>query len=517
MNYVVHLHEAKTAIFHRDYETALSLLQNVLDSNDSIAEAYYLLSVIEHDFRRYSKELQYLEKSIALDNKNATYHAFLSKALLFNEHFSEALSEADSAIHLQGHTAFSYDALGVVYNRLNKYQDALSCFNKAVEIEKHNPGLYFNLGSTLKFCGEFEKAKAAYETALRLNPSFYKARAALSSLVSEYAGKGDIDNLKIRFEEAKNIDEKLHLAHALSKELEHQKRYNESFLYLDQAKSLKLKTIEYNFNNDIKMFESLHEFSLNDALPYPDGCNTKGPLFVTGMPRSGTTLVERILSNHSQVATAGELPNFSYLFKKAIGITSNSLIDHSFISHFGSIDAEALGKKYYESTRYLYDGKQYLVDKLPLNILYAGLILKALPNAKVVCLKRSGLDTVIGNYRQLFNLKDPIYRYSLDLRTTALFYLEFVKLINLWSRLFPSNFYILDYETLVADPTAESHKLLSFCGIPWEPGCIDITNNKNPVATASSVQVRKPINADGIGQWKKYDDYLDEVKALLKN
>ena len=233
------------------------------------------------------------------------------------------------------------------------------------------------------------------------------------------------------------------------------------------------------------------------------------------MPRTGTTLVERILSQHTDVTSAGELEHFGLLLKKMSSSATNRVLDAETVNATKGIDFRTLGQSYIDSTRALTGDTAKFVDKMPLNVLYVGFILQALPNAKIVCLDRNPLDTIVSNFRQLFAANSYNYNYAYDLISTAKFYLEFKSLTQLWSKKYPNNFSLVKYETLVNDPESQAKELVEFCGLTWQEDCVHIDKNSAPVATASAVQVRKPINNKSIGNWRKYDAYLDEVKVLL--
>jgi hypothetical protein len=158
---------------------------------------------------------------------------------------------------------------------------------------------------------------------------------------------------------------------------------------------------------------------------------------------------------------------------------------------------------------------KHFVDKLPFNFFYIGLIRRALPNAKIVCLLRNPMDTCIGNYRQLFGYNNPHTNYAYDLMNTARFYQHFYTLAQQWQQAKTDSFYLLNYEKLVAEPEQQIKDLIGFCGLDWQPQCLHAENNTAPVSTASKVQVREPINSRSIGRWKKFKPYTDELEAFF--
>jgi hypothetical protein len=203
------------------------------------------------------------------------------------------------------------------------------------------------------------------------------------------------------------------------------------------------------------------------------------------------------------------------MLKKMAKTTSNRVIDADTIKATSTINFEKLGQAYIESTRAITGKTARFVDKMPLNVLYVGFILQALPKAKIVCLDRNPLDTIVSNFRQLFAVNQSYYSYSYDLETTTEFYVQFRKLAALWLELFPENFYLVNYEKLVNEPLVESQKLIEFCNLSWQEQCVNIHLNAAPVATASALQVRSPINNRSVGNWKKYDAHLANVKEIL--
>jgi hypothetical protein len=309
----------------------------------------------------------------------------------------------------------------------------------------------------------------------------------------------------------------------LAREHEALDDYEAAYQYLSESKKAKLTEFNYQFSDDKHMFNAITELFTTPSIKDPiqdfsnGGYDSNEPLFVVGMPRTGTTLVERILSKHSAVSSAGELQHFGLLLKELSKTTTNKVIDKETIMAAASINFSTLGKAYIDSTRAITGGSDKFVDKMPLNVLYAGFIVKALPKAKIICLDRGPLDTIVSNYRQLFAVNFSYYNYAYDLKTTAQFYHQFKQLTSLWLRLFPDNFYVVNYEKLVNNPEEEAKKIIEFCGLDWQEQCLDIDKNSAPVATASAVQVRQPINNKSVGNWQKYKEYLTEVTEYLEN
>jgi hypothetical protein len=245
------------------------------------------------------------------------------------------------------------------------------------------------------------------------------------------------------------------------------------------------------------------------------GAGSAAPIFVVGMPRTGSTLAERILTSHSAVSSAGELQNFPVCLKRAAATASPRVLEPETVAAAADLDFRALGESYLRSVQSLVGNTPHFVDKLPLNFFCIGFISRALPNARIICMRRHALDTCISNFRQLFAFDLPYYRYAYDLNDTADYYVSFHRLMEHWARELPGKILQVQYERLVADPAAETRRMLDFCGLPWEDACRDFHANPAPVATASAVQVREPLHARSIGRWQCYAARLDEVRQRL--
>jgi len=237
---------------------------------------------------------------------------------------------------------------------------------------------------------------------------------------------------------------------------------------------------------------------------------------VVGMPRTGTTLVDRILSSHSAVASAGELTDFTLVMKRLVRTPSPYVLDAATLDAAAAIDPAAIGEAYVRSVRETLGLTGRFVDKMPLNIFVAAHILRALPEARVICLRRHPADTVLANYRQLFSTQFSYYAYAFGLRETAGYYVKFDRLVRqLEARLPPDRFRVVNYEDIVTDFERAVRSLLDFCGLPFEQACLDFHENAGPVATASAAQVRQPLYTSALARWKRYRPALDPAIDIL--
>jgi hypothetical protein len=317
---------------------------------------------------------------------------------------------------------------------------------------------------------------------------------------------------------SKDADAALHIGHAIAKTLEDLGRYEESFDWLKRAKAKKSAEINHAITWDLDLIDAAKQTIQHSSARTPT--NPQNPIFVTGLPRTGTTLVERILSSHSDVQSVGELNAFADEAKRLSSTTSPHVLDRATFEALGPMNVAPIGTNYMDFVKPLLAAigtpNARSVDKMPLNILCAGLIHCALPNARIIVLRRGATDSCLSNYRQLFSTGHSYYNYSFDLDHTAQYYRAFDSLVSHWVDTLPADrFMQIQYEDIVFDQEAQTRRLLKFCDLGWEEQCLRFHENEAPVSTASSVQVRQPLYSGSIGRWTRYGDRVELLRTAL--
>ena len=306
------------------------------------------------------------------------------------------------------------------------------------------------------------------------------------------------------------------MRHALARELEDLGREDESFAQLAAGNARMHAASRYDSEQDRRMFDAvigLFPAALPAGLAGAGNAEARSqaPIFVVGMPRTGTTLVERILASHPQVASAGESQNFGVLLKRACGTRTPRVLDVDTILRSVDVDLEKLGHDYVRLTRPAAPPRPRFVDKMPLNFFYLGHIARALPAASLVVVRRNALDTGLSNFRQLFATGLAYYDYARDLRAIGRYYANFDRLLRHWQEALPGRVLELSYEALVQDQRLTTARLLEHCGLPWDEACMSFHDNVGAVATASAVQVRQPLYAGSVGRWRRYQRQLQPL------
>lgn len=487
---------------------------NAIKANISNPIPYFLLGIIASDHGNTEKALELFSKAENLDSTKAHFSAFLGKTHSALRQSTEAKLAADRAVKCQITDGFLADIIGVIYSRSGFHELAIPLFEKAVKLDPKPANYYYNLGASSQFLGIFDKADKAYQNAIERDSSHYRAWASRVSLKKQTKEDNHLSELKALFKAMKADEDAVHqIGHAIAKSLEDMGEHEESFDWLVKAKTAKRARFRYDQNAGANTFKAA---TATSKLEKQSSNNHKAPIFVVGLPRTGTTLVDRILSSHSKVQSAGELNIFSQLVKDMSASSSKYVLDAQTFQAARTIDLDKLGHEYIKQAHARLKTSERFVDKMPFNFFYAGLIQKALPNAKIIALRRGAMDSCLSNYRQLLSVHESFYNYTFDLSDTAFFYTEFNQLMDHWRKDIPAqNFMEIQYEDIVFDQENQTRRLLKFCDLEFEDACLRFHENKAPVSTASSVQVRQPLYSGSIDRWKKYGNKLESLREAL--
>ena len=506
----------RRALIDGDLDHAGTMIEALLARDPGDAEAYMLAGKLAAAKRDPGAELEMMRAAVAHDPANGEYRALLGRCLARAQEVEAALACIDEALACAPLTDLAYDALAATLAQFGRHREAADLLRRATDAGSRNAAIWFNLGTNLKFTGDFDGARAALEQAVAIAPAYHKAHAALSALGGISPERNNLPRLEALIAETRDPRAGIHLRHAAAKECEALGRYDEAFAHLQSGKAALRAAIANDPGAAIAAMDRLPEVARRAFAGTPPGHRGASPIFIVGMPRSGTTVLDRIVSNHDDVTSIGESLYFAQLLKLACGSHSRDLLDDAMVASLaGGVDLARIGQRYAARGAEVGDGAPRFVDKFHLNFMLAGHLLRALPDARILCVVRDPLDTIVSNYRQLFEFESALYAYSLDLMATTEFYIRFRRLAALWEELAPDRVRIVRYEALVSDPEAETAALLAFCDLPPQEGCSAIERNTASVATASAVQVRSKIHRGAIGNWRRYERHLDGVRARL--
>ena len=404
-------------------------------------------------------------------------------------------------------------ALGRMASEQALPQYAAPLLQRAKALGLQSAFLDYLIGQAVLYQGRADAAEAALEECLVRDPLFGPAHRALAKLRKQDQVKNHVDRLR-------NVLGRMGTAHphqpfvcyALFKELDDLGDHDAAWLALAQGMQLRRAQLQYSAEADAALFEQLQSVTFEPVSGFePTG---PAPIFIVGMPRSGTTLLERILGSHAQVKDAGELTDFNCQLRWMCDQFGPARLDLPLAKAAMAVDWRELGQRYLEHTQWHAGDKQFYTDKLPANFLNVGFIVNALPQAKILHMTRDPMDVCFSNLKELFA---DAYPHSYDQTEMAQHYLRYRRLMSHWHQTFPGRVLDVDYAELVTAPDQVARDVLSFCGLPWQDNVAAIEKRSGAVATASSVQVREPIHNRFVAQWRPYAKPLQPLHDLLAN
>ncbi len=408
--------------------------------------------------------------------------------------------------------AATADLIGVVASTLGDQAMAKQWYARAVERAPDRPAYQVNLASAEIFLGETQSAEATLTKLLAVHGDNAQGEWLLSSLKKAQNTDRAV-SLIGKAKRAKDDHSRAFFAYAAGKEYEDCEAWDAAFEAFETGAAAKRKTITYDEAADAAKFAALETaFTKEWAAKQRDGHDDPAPVFVVGQPRTGTTLIERIITSHSMAESAGELQQFGLSVRR---LTKGEFADRwapDAIAASADVEVGALGREYLRASAPMRKGAARFVDKLPGNYLHIPLILAALPKAKIVHLTRDPMDSCFASYKQLFA---EAYYHSYDQLEMARHHLRYLTLMQRWRDLFPGRFLDISYEETVADLEPNARKLISFLDLPWEDQCLFFHEQRSAVATASAVQVREKPHTRSVGRWRRYQAALAPMRGLL--
>ena len=406
------------------------------------------------------------------------------------------------------------DTIGTVLTQLGEYDAAKAFFARATTTAPNTPQYMMNLANNLVFLGEIDTAKAIFSDVIDIQPNTPQAHWGFSS-----AAKADssthIDQMRSLLARNENNPRGLgFLYYALGKELEDTKAWPEAFDAFAAGAAARRQTVAFDEPTEQVMFDALKATYTRDWLAQRAAGNPDAsPIFVLGQPRTGTTLIERIITSHSQVHSAGELQQFGLAIRRLAKIQDPRRYSPELLEAAAALNPADLGTMYLQSSTRMRGKLPRFVDKLPVNYLNIGLILAALPNAKIVHLVRGPMDACFASFKQLFA---DAYLHSYDQEEMARHHIRYRDLMAHWHREFPGRIIDISYEATAADLEPNARRLIAELELEWEDDCLNFHESSAGVATASAVQVREPAHTRSIGRWRRYEEQLAPMRAILE-
>ncbi len=396
------------------------------------------------------------------------------------------------------------------------YAQAVPLYREILAETPNDPELHLSIGHALKTLGQTQDAIESYRAATAVRPQYGEAYWSLANLKTYRFTDAEIAGM--RAWEAANVQpvDRYHLCFALGKALEDRSEYAESFAFYERGNALKKTECRYRpepleRNARLQAAVCTREFF---AARQGFGCPDPSPIFIVGLPRSGSTLIEQILSSHSRVEGTMELADIPRLVQDLRGREQNDSAPRypGVLADLGAQEFMRVGEKYLDDTRVYRKGKPFFIDKMPNNFRHLGLIHLLLPNAKIIDAHRDPIACCFSNYKQLF-ASGQQFTYSIE--DIGRYYRMYAELMAHWNEVLPGRILRIQHEDLVDDLAGNVRRILDFCRLEFEPGCIEFYNTERAVHSASSEQVRRPIYREGVDQWRHYEPWLGPLKEAL--
>ena len=498
------------------YSYAMQASEKLIRIAPQMEAAQYLMSKTALQVGNAKLALQHAKKALTISDK-AALHLLLAQCLLVLGKRESVRVAIDDTIARAPRDVAVLVVAGSILNQIDDVSQAKEVFLKALELEPENPSALFNLATCLRFLGELDAAEEIIERVIRDCPENNQSMLFRADLRRQTAENNHVDDLESRIAKGANDWKgEMNLYYALAKEAEDIEAYQKSFKALASGSAIRRRHLEYHVESDVAVLDDIRRcYNDSESCTKGGGFPDEAPIFIVGMPRTGTTLAERILAGHSQVTSAGELHDFSSELVKEIQRHSQGkpVAKDRIVQASLGVDFERLGRNYVMAARQAVGtAATYFIDKLPFNFLYCGLIRRALPNARIIHMVRDPMDTCYAVFKTLFG---QAYPFSYDLDELAAYYIAYRKLMDHWRDVLPGLILDVAYEDVVTDPERQARRLLAHCGLDWEPECLEFHKSKAASTTASAVQVRQPLYSSSIQKWRHYEQQLAPLEARL--
>ncbi|MCB2184483.1 MAG: sulfotransferase [Desulfobulbaceae bacterium] len=497
-----------------DYHRANELIRLALTLNPKNPSVYNNLGSTYLNAKDYGKAIIMFDKALTLKPDYPEAYNNKGKALLQSGEYVSALNCFDQAIKLRPDYADAHLEKGVCLDKLDRHAEAEVCYKHVISLEPNALRAHKNLGVHYQHLGRFDEALSCYKKALELFPRQTDLFRSIVDVSGESLTEADLIHIETVFDKEKDHKLRLEIGYALAHGYERVKQTDKFFHFLNLASGLKRQTYTYS-TEKVKTQFSLFKSTVTTAFlkqMSSSGLDNSRPVFVVGMPRSGTTLVEQILASHSEVYGSGELP-FLYLgLKKSFAINSDAELCAALRKEGAERKLQEAGEYYCNKLAEINSDSTFVVDKMPGNFVYLGFIKAMLPKAKIIHISRNPMDNCFSLYKNYF--VDELH-FSYNQTELGEYYLLYEDLMSYWETFNFDDIYHVQYEDIIADQDGESRKLIAYLGLPWEEACLNFHKSKRMVKTASYAQVTKPIYKNSVDAWRKYDKYLHPLIKIL--
>ena len=502
---VRHLHASR-------YRKAEDAFKKVLIEDENNIDALRFMGILAFKSGNHDIAEAMLTKALKLDPTYSLVWANLAQVFSVTGQLDKAKKSFKNILNMEPKNGLIWAEYGTVLTKLANYQEGKDAYLKALEFKPNSPRVHLSLGHVYKTMGEIDKSINSYKNTIIQNNLSGEAYWSLANLKTYSFSENEIRDM----EETLNGDitdiERSQMHFALGKAYEVMKDYDKSFKNYFKGNKVKKGLIKYSSDDTTQNTKKILEFFNQENIKNlsKSSTNDQDPIFVLGMPRSGSTLVDQIISSHSKVDGTQELPN---IIKIAAELNADEQSNYpEVLKELDDVQLSDLGKNYILETAWARDRAPFFIDKMPNNFIHIGLIKTILPNAKIIDTRRDPMDTCFSCFKQFF-ARGQLFTYSLE--DLGNYYSDYIRAMNHWHNIYGKDILTVHYDNVINKTEETIRELIDYCNLPFEQECIEFYKSSRPVKTPSAEQVRQPIYKSGLNYWKNYENHLSPLKKII--
>lgn len=505
----------RQAMAQQDWSTVHICANGILGRDRESEEGYFLLGIAEKAAGRPKKAGAAFEAVLARDDGRYDAAIELASQYSMGRRNAEVVALLEKYTDMLDNSPRYLDMAGTVYTEIGLPEKAWPLFRKACDLQPEISVFQGNLATCSVFIGKIDVARRAYQMLLEQHPGHQRNHYQLARLEKATDTKHIEQMQQVLKQTGLPPDRNIFLYYAIGKEYEDLGKWEDAFDYYKRGGDAAYGIANYKSEDDIAILDEVIKHCTKEWLdsqaapPKRD----KAPIFVVGLPRTGTTLTERIIASHSTVASIGETEFIQMLLRRESGVRAEEKMTPAMIAAVSGKDITVIRDGYVDQARYRLGEEPFFIDKLPFNVLYLGFIAKAWPEQPIVLLNRSPMDACFSMYKQVFTWA---YKFSYNLDTLADYYIAYDRLCAHWRDVLGDQLIEVSYEDIVTDQEGQTRRLLDRLGLEFEQACLDFDKNTAPSTTASSVQVRQKVHTDSVARWRRYEKQLEPLRLRLE-
>ena len=501
---VRHLHASR-------YRKAEDAFKKILIDDENNIDALRFMGILAFKSGNHDIAEAMLTKALKLDPTYSLVWANLAQVYSVTGQLDKAEKSFKNILNMEPRNGLIWAEYGTVHTKLANYEVGKEAYLKALEFKPNSPRVHLSLGHVYKTLGKIDDSINSYKNTILQNNLSGEAYWSLANLKTYTFSKTEIQDMESAIESDMSDIERSQMYFALGKAYENNKDFENSFKNYYKGNQVKKGLIKYSSKDTTANTKKILDFFNVDNINSFSKSLTinTDPIFVLGMPRSGSTLVDQIISSHSRVDGTQELPN---IIKIASELNDSKTKYPHILNELDERELSNLGFDYINETKWARENAPFFIDKMPNNFIHIGLIKTILPNAKIIDTRRDAMDTCFSCFKQFF-ARGQLFTYSLE--DLGNYYSDYIKAMNHWHKAYGDDIYTIHYDNVINNTEKTIRDLINYCELPFEDQCLEFYKSSRPVKTPSAEQVRQPIYKSGLNYWKNYEDYLTPLKKII--